>query len=161
MSGDRTRAMAAPLHHALAPVEHPFGATIKRGHQNGSPAGETCSATFSFPAHRSRNAKIDRPGHHYCRTGLDVAIAYSLHEYHPSLGDSLSGNRDDGEGRLVCLARPFNCYSVLDLYRSDFGIRSERVPWSLECFLIMKSVSSLPRAAKTWRILKDLQVIAF
>ena len=79
----------------------------------------------------------------------------------PSLGDSLSGNRDDGEGRLVCLARPFNCYSVLDLYRSDFGIRSERVPWSLECFLIMKSVSSPLRAAKTWRILKDLQVIAF
>ena len=136
--GDRTRVMAAPLHHASAPVDGPVGPTTKWGHQIGSPAGEICSATLSFPANCSGHATIDRRGHHYCRSGIDVAIADPLLEQHPGLGDSVSGNRDDGEGRLVRLARPFNCYSCLDLYRSDLCIRSQRVPGFLGCFLVMK-----------------------
>ena len=53
---------------------------------------------------------------------------------------------------LFVFARPFNCYSCLDLYWSDLCIRSQRVPGFLGCFLVMKIDFMTALAAKAQRM---------
>jgi hypothetical protein len=62
------------------------------------------------------------------RSRIDAAIANSVFEQHSSLGGSASGHRNDGEGRLVRVARPSNCDIYLGLYCSDLSVRRWRFP---------------------------------
>jgi hypothetical protein len=138
MSGNWTRAMPAPVHHASASIDRPFGSNTNRRYQSGSQAREVCSATLIFPARWVEYATINRLGNRYRWSRIDVAIAHSLLEQHSGVGGSTSGNRNDGAGRLVRVGWPFNCNSCLGLHWSDLCVSRWRFPEALGFFPAMK-----------------------
>lgn len=119
MSGNRTRAMAAPLYYAPTSIARPIGSTFKWCDQSGSTAREVCSATPSVPARWAMYAATDRLGHCYRQSRIDAAVAHSVLEQHSGLGGSTLGNRNDGKGRPARIAWSSNCNSYLDFYWSD------------------------------------------
>ena len=120
--------MAAPLYYASASIDRPLGLTTKRLHQSCLQAREVCSAALGFPARWAGYARTNWLGHRYRWSRIDAAIAHSLLEQHSRLGSSPSGNRNDGEGRLVRVAWPFNCNCCLGLHLSDLCVRYWRFP---------------------------------
>jgi len=75
-----------------------------------------------FPARRAGDAAINRFGHRYRQSRINVAITHSVLEQHSSLGSSASSDRNDGERRLVRVTWPFNCDSYVGFYWSDFCV---------------------------------------
>src|SRR5258705_4350358 len=128
MSGNRTRAMATPLHYAPASIARPIGSTFKWCDQSGSTTREICSAALSVPTRWARYAATNRLGHCYRQSRIDVAVAHSVLEQHSGLGGSTFGNRNDGKGRPARVACSFNCNSYLDFYWSDLSVRHWRFP---------------------------------
>src|SRR6266699_7344299 len=132
--------MAAALHYASASIDRSVGSTPNWCYQSSAPAREICSTTPSFPARRAWYVAVDRLGNSYCWSRIDVAIAHSILEQHSGLGGSATGNRNDGKGRLVRVAWPYNCNRCLALYWPDFCVRRWRFPEAFGFFFGLMKV---------------------
>src|SRR5215468_3502086 len=142
-----TRAVVAPIHFALASIVHPLSPTPDWRHSSSSPPREVCSATPRVPGRWAGDATIDRLGHRYRQSRIDVAIAHSVLEQYSSLGSSAFSHRNDGERRPVRATWPCNRSGYLGFYWSRHRAYCWRFPEAIGFFSSLMKIDFITALA--------------